>query len=515
MPYKESPDAKQTELGKVKVVCEQCNASYAIQAAKIRGQRFRASCKQCGAIIMARCIDDMSVPIENHIEKEDDPPAVQDREAGFQQENTAIWYVVRQGKPHGPFTAIQIRKSVSARRLNAQTYLWRAGFTQWRRLAEVSDFKNLFSENESPILSHRRPSQDLNVTPVVLLPLATIPLIPPRKAVLPSPSGAPRLADGQYEDPDVQQFSSPVAPYGGVEKQEEDKIETVLASFHSTPTPEAPLATPEVTDLSEPPPSRPWPIEPSFEESSHSPGDPSSSNSHPKAATHVVLPLAEVPFHSKGKIIAPVALGGGLVVLPLAIAFFSLRGVKQRPFHEGLAPTRQVARDIRSARAEGQSQLPPQEERQNNDESLPSLSLSDVQNKRDTSVEHAPDEVPPSQAPPPKKLSSAKRRGVNHADEILAAGAGAKSTSSQISRGRGALPRRPARGKSREASSPNGDDILAAGSRDQRPLLSKPSASNELPSQPRQRHSKPFSASQRSASRAAMQPVPAAVTACL
>jgi hypothetical protein len=135
--------------GKIKVVCHGCGARYQVRDSKVRGHRFRATCKRCGGIIVARCDNAFTVlPDQGR-------PAPRPTRPGAlrlggedlqQQEDEPVWYVAIAGKPHGPLTPIQVRKSFHAKRINGKTYLWRAGDPDWRRLVDMPEFSDLFGE---------------------------------------------------------------------------------------------------------------------------------------------------------------------------------------------------------------------------------------------------------------------------------------------------------------------------------------------------------------------------------
>lgn len=77
------------------------------------------------------------------------PSAVSlDREDLF-QEDECSWYAVITGKPHGPMSSIQLRRSYTSGSITKRTYIWRAGDPEWRRLSEVPEFADLFSEGQT------------------------------------------------------------------------------------------------------------------------------------------------------------------------------------------------------------------------------------------------------------------------------------------------------------------------------------------------------------------------------
>jgi hypothetical protein len=130
---------------KIKVVCHGCGARYRVSSEKVQGRRFRATCKRCGGIIVARCTSAFTVlPEEGHrtgsitMEKSE----VMSHEA--QQEQA--WYAVIGQKPHGPLSGDQLRQYFATGQVTFRTYIWRSGDPQWRRLEDVPEFSDLLAE---------------------------------------------------------------------------------------------------------------------------------------------------------------------------------------------------------------------------------------------------------------------------------------------------------------------------------------------------------------------------------
>jgi hypothetical protein len=165
--HDEGTDAQPAPAGKIKVVCHGCGARYQVRDSKVRGHRFRATCKRCGGIIVARCTNAFTVmPDESRSGR---GPAARSVEAvrlggdDLQQEDEPTWYVVIAGKPHGPLSPIQVRKSFHAHRITPKTYLWRSGDPEWRRLIDVPEFVDLF--REAPTGFYDAPSTEVPGVP--------------------------------------------------------------------------------------------------------------------------------------------------------------------------------------------------------------------------------------------------------------------------------------------------------------------------------------------------------------
>jgi len=133
----------------IKVLCHGCGARYQVRAGKVRGRRFRATCKKCGGIIVAHCSNAFTVLPDRGSRppaRRSSRPLELGRDDLYQEEEG--WYVVIAGKPHGPLTGAQVRQSFEGDRISGRTYLWRAGDPEWRRLGEVPEFMDLVAEGE-------------------------------------------------------------------------------------------------------------------------------------------------------------------------------------------------------------------------------------------------------------------------------------------------------------------------------------------------------------------------------
>jgi len=129
--------------GKIKVICHGCGARYQVRSDKVRGRRFRATCKKCGGIIVAHCTDAFTVMPGGSSGSSRPASAVQLDREDLDQDDDCTWYAVIGGKPHGPMNQNQIRRSFEQGQISERTYLWRAGDSEWRRFSEVADFASL------------------------------------------------------------------------------------------------------------------------------------------------------------------------------------------------------------------------------------------------------------------------------------------------------------------------------------------------------------------------------------
>ena len=378
---------------RIKVVCHGCGARYQVRASKVQGRRFRASCKKCGGIIVAHCSNAFTVlPDSGSGSPRQSNPLQLERDDLYQEEEG--WYVVISGKPHGPLSAEQVRQSVESGRIGERTYLWRAGDPEWRRLGEVPEFMDLsgggqtsyyqgvepqstgetraagpaglrrhgyepglsvedptaertaFFHGEAPdgseqatqfhVRDHYAAQQPVPQVPQEQpAPWEAVPVIPPRPAILPAPTGAARAArrsshpDAGHGPPPPSDFTRPLSAGERVEA-----LGGGESDFRLLPSlaPAAPTGGPG--DLPPLPPPKSV-----FSQSLKPIGPP---------AGPALLAPAEAPFWTTGKIAAAAAIGGGLAVAMAVVVVVSLVRPRPRPVMPE-APATKVAPPTKAA----------------------------------------------------------------------------------------------------------------------------------------------------------------------
>ena len=127
----------------MKIVCDACQAKYSISDDKVQGKVFKIRCKKCSNIIVVRGgggAEAVAAP-EPKVDKEtrvydygyeggDAPPAGDE----------AVWHVVINQDQVGPMTAAEIQQRFAANEIDAETYIWREGFSDWLPIAQVDTF---------------------------------------------------------------------------------------------------------------------------------------------------------------------------------------------------------------------------------------------------------------------------------------------------------------------------------------------------------------------------------------
>src|SRR5512139_2282377 len=126
----------------MKIVCDACQAKYSISDDKVQGKVFKIRCKKCSNIIVVRGGASAAEPAAAPAEKEtrtydygydgggDHAPAGDD----------ALSHVVNNQDQVGPMTAAEVQQRFTAGEIDADTYIWREGFTDWLPIAQVDTF---------------------------------------------------------------------------------------------------------------------------------------------------------------------------------------------------------------------------------------------------------------------------------------------------------------------------------------------------------------------------------------
>ncbi len=129
----------------MKIVCDACQAKYSISDDKVQGKVFKIRCKKCSNIIVVRGGAGAA---------EAAPAPTQDKEThvydyGYQGGDGAaagdesVWHVVVNQEQVGPMTAGEVQQRFASGEIDAETFAWREGFTDWLPLAQVDAFAAL------------------------------------------------------------------------------------------------------------------------------------------------------------------------------------------------------------------------------------------------------------------------------------------------------------------------------------------------------------------------------------
>jgi predicted Zn finger-like uncharacterized protein len=120
----------------MKIVCQNCSATYKIADDKVQGKKvFKIKCKKCGEDILVRGTDapaEAEAPMERP--SEDEQTRVVSNEG-----SEPIWHAVLNGDQQGPFTLDQLRDLMAQGQIDTETYVWRDGFDGWLPMRDVAE----------------------------------------------------------------------------------------------------------------------------------------------------------------------------------------------------------------------------------------------------------------------------------------------------------------------------------------------------------------------------------------
>ncbi|MES1158078.1 MAG: GYF domain-containing protein [Haliangium ochraceum] len=108
----------------MKIVCDSCSTKYSISDDKVRGKVFKIRCKKCSHIIVVKGTTESAA-------------------AAPEQPVDGIWHLVVDGDQVGPLTDTDVRDRLSRNEISGDNYVWKEGFSDWLRLADVPEFADV------------------------------------------------------------------------------------------------------------------------------------------------------------------------------------------------------------------------------------------------------------------------------------------------------------------------------------------------------------------------------------
>lgn len=129
----------------MKIVCDACSAKYSIADEKVRGKVFKIRCKKCSNIIVVRgSVSESAEAAAPTYQKE---TKVFDYAGssgeGANGADDAVWHLVIDQEQVGPMTVEEVRDRFRRGEVDSEGYVWREGFGDWERLADVDVFAAL------------------------------------------------------------------------------------------------------------------------------------------------------------------------------------------------------------------------------------------------------------------------------------------------------------------------------------------------------------------------------------
>lgn len=135
----------------MKIVCDNCGAKYQISDEKVRNKVFKIRCKKCSHVIVVRAgaSGRESAPAPGAEQGAEEPTRVVGQSAPAEAPaGDAIWYVVVNREQVGPLTPAEVERRFRAGEIDAETFTWAEGMSDWVRLAAVTEFAHLFEAAE-------------------------------------------------------------------------------------------------------------------------------------------------------------------------------------------------------------------------------------------------------------------------------------------------------------------------------------------------------------------------------
>ncbi|MEP6655399.1 MAG: GYF domain-containing protein, partial [Myxococcales bacterium] len=117
----------------MKIVCDSCSTKYSISDDKVRGKVFKIRCKKCSHIIVVKGATNEATP------------------AAVEGPSDAVWHLVVDGDQVGPLTDSDVRARLARNEISAENYVWKEGFSDWLRLADVPEFADVASSISVPV----------------------------------------------------------------------------------------------------------------------------------------------------------------------------------------------------------------------------------------------------------------------------------------------------------------------------------------------------------------------------
>lgn len=130
----------------MKIVCDNCSAKYQISDDKVRNKTFKIRCKKCSHVIVVRGgqqPDDAQEAAQAEAPEAAAADPVAAAAAPAAADPDAIWHVVINRENVGPLTPSQVEGHFQSGDIDAETFIWSEGMTDWSRLGSVPQFAHL------------------------------------------------------------------------------------------------------------------------------------------------------------------------------------------------------------------------------------------------------------------------------------------------------------------------------------------------------------------------------------
>jgi predicted Zn finger-like uncharacterized protein len=130
----------------MKIVCDACSAKYSIADEKVRGKVFKIRCKKCSNIIVVRgAVSEQGDAAAPPYDAKQAMAAGDSQRADSAAEvsESAVWHLVIDQEQVGPMTVEEVRDRIQRGEVDSEGFVWREGFGDWERLADVEEFSSM------------------------------------------------------------------------------------------------------------------------------------------------------------------------------------------------------------------------------------------------------------------------------------------------------------------------------------------------------------------------------------
>jgi hypothetical protein len=122
------------------ITCDQCGKRYKMKAQQTK-KAFKTRCKRCSNVIIVRPEEQKDAVVQEPVQANHQPsPEV----------SAPSWYAVINGEQSGPYTTDQLGGYVANGSLDAQSFVWCDGMSNWEALENIPVLVNLISLQSTP-----------------------------------------------------------------------------------------------------------------------------------------------------------------------------------------------------------------------------------------------------------------------------------------------------------------------------------------------------------------------------
>ncbi len=114
--------------------CARCDSKYQISDEKVQGKTVKVRCKSCGAMIVVKGQRLLNKSLSPRLQETSLRTTAQVPSA------TTPWYVSLQRSKHGPISESEVIDLLENGSLNARSYAWTSGMSDWQRIGTIPQF---------------------------------------------------------------------------------------------------------------------------------------------------------------------------------------------------------------------------------------------------------------------------------------------------------------------------------------------------------------------------------------